>query len=345
MRETPRPQGTADGAEPVRPQCRPGRAFAHTTGALRSGHPHRSDGRPPHTPRGARHPGPHGGLGTSPPVPGPPASRRLVRGLFPALCTLLLALVTWQVAARGPLRASDEALGRTVASSSLPGGAAQFLAELGNASVAVPVLIAAMVASALLRRGPGRWLPAVWAALTMAAVPAVIVPLKAWIGRSGPPAMAASGVHDGFFPSGHTATAAVAYGAAVLLLLPPRAPSLRTRPHAGVFPAPPRARAGARTAPHAGRSMVRPHACLSRLRPRGLHARTRAWAAIGYLVLNAGVAAGLVRCGYHWPLDVVGAWCLSGVLLWGLAQALRHPVRGRGSQRPHASTAQGAPGR
>ncbi len=348
MRETPRPQGTAGGAEPVRPQCRPGRAFAHTTGALRSGHPHRSDGRPPHTPRGARHPGPHGGLGTSPPVPGPPAlRRRLMRGIFPTLCALLFVLITWQVAGHGPLRTFDEDLGRTVVGSSVPGGAAQFLADLGNASVAVPVLIAAMAVSVLVRHRhrPRPWLPAAWAALTMAAVPAVIVPVKAWIGRTGPPAMAASGAHDGFFPSGHTATAAVAYGAALLLLMPPLGRASRARPHAGVSP-PPHA-ACSRTAPHAGSAVgsTPPHARLSRLKPHSRYARTRMWAAVAYVLLNAGVAVGLVRCGYHWPLDVVGAWCLSGVLLWGLTQTLMRPVHGRGSRPPRASTTPAARGR
>ncbi|MGK5544210.1 phosphatase PAP2 family protein [Streptomyces sp. URMC 127] len=181
----------------------------------------------------------------------------------------------------------------------------------------------------------------------MAAVPAVIVPVKAWIGRTGPPAMAASGVHDGFFPSGHTATAAVAYGAALLLLLPPRAFSSRPRPHADVPPPSPRA-ACARIAPHAGSAAVSPppHARPSRLRPlSSRYARTRAWAAFAYVLLNAGVAVGLVRCGYHWPLDVVGAWCLSGVLLWGLVQALKRPVHGQGSRPPHASTVPEAPDR
>ncbi|WP_449476315.1 phosphatase PAP2 family protein [Streptomyces abikoensis] len=247
------------------------------------------------------------------------------------------------------MRTLDEELGRTVAESSFPSGAAQFLADLGNASVAVPVLIAAMVVSALLhRRHRSRpWVPAVWAALAMAAVPAVTVPVKAWIGRTGPPAMAASGVHDGFFPSGHTATAAVAYGAALLLLLPPRAPSTRRRPHADAFPPPPQA-AGARIAPHAGSAAVStpPHARLPRLRLlSSRHARVRACTAAAYLMLNAGVAAGLVRRGYHWPLDVVGAWCLSGVLLWGLVQALKRPVHGRGSRLPHASTVLEAPDR
>ncbi|GAA2397655.1 hypothetical protein GCM10010420_24630 [Streptomyces glaucosporus] len=42
----PRPRATAGGAEPVIPLIRSGRALAHV--------PHRSDSRPPHTPRGVR---------------------------------------------------------------------------------------------------------------------------------------------------------------------------------------------------------------------------------------------------------------------------------------------------
>ena len=38
-------------------------------------------------------------------------------------------------------------------------------------------------------------------------------------------------------------------------------------------------------------------------------------------VVNAGVGFGLVRRGYHWPLDVVGSWCLCAVLLTLLAAA------------------------
>ncbi|MEU1819613.1 phosphatase PAP2 family protein [Streptomyces roseifaciens] len=273
-----------------------------------------------------------------------------MRVLFPAFCALLFALVTWQVAARGPVRTLDEDLGRTVAGSSFPGAAAQVLADLGNASVAVPVLVVAMAVSALLRRrGPRPWMPPLWAALTMAAVPAVVVPVKSWIGRTGPPAMAATGAHDGFFPSGHTATAAVAYGAAVLLLLAPRADSFRTPPHAGASVTPPHAEP-ARALPHAAAPAAAPadappHAEPDGTRPRNRHARARAWAAVAYILLNAGVAVGLVRCGYHWPLDVVGAWCLSGVLLWALARALTRPVRRPGPRRPRASTVPAVPGR
>ncbi|MEU7106715.1 phosphatase PAP2 family protein [Streptomyces sp. NPDC046215] len=207
----------------------------------------------------------------------------------------MFALITWQVAANGPVRALDERLGRAVAGSAFPGGVAGFLSDLGNTAVALPVLAVAMAVSALRAGGPRRWVPPLYAALTMAAVPALVVPLKHAVARPGPPAMAASGAHDGFFPSGHTATAAVAYGAAVLLLRP-------RRPGRGAA----------------------------------------ATAVSGYALLCAGVGAGLVRCGYHWPLDVLGAWCLSGVLLWGLALTRRGP-HARGPRRPRASTAPGPP--
>lgn len=290
MSATPGPQGTAGSPEPVGPQRRPGRAFVHTIGALCSGHPHRSDGRPPHTPRGARHTGQHGGPGTTPPVPGSPTAR-LRAAALPALCAALFALIAWQVAAHGPLRTLDERLGRTVAGSAAPSPVAGFLADLGNAAVALPVLAAAVLWAMLRPRAPGHRLRPVAAALAMALVPALIVPLKAWIARPGPPAMGA-GPHDGFFPSGHAATAAVAYGAVLLLLLP----------------------------------------------------RPRLPVTLGCVLLNAGVGIGLVRRGYHWPLDVLGAWCLAAVVLWCLARVLS-PAPGPGTRRPGASPAPAAPDR
>ncbi|MEU2868318.1 phosphatase PAP2 family protein [Streptomyces olivoreticuli] len=199
------------------------------------------------------------------------------------------------------MRALDEQAGRAVSGSALPGGAAHFFADLGNTTVALPVLAVAMAVSALRAPGPRRWWPPLCAALTMAAVPALVVPFKDAVARPGPAAMA--GTHDGFFPSGHTATAAVAYGAAALLFLLPR-PGL---------------------------------------------ARGRAVVVTSYAVGNAAVGVGLVRCGFHWPLDVLSSWCLSGVLLWGLALALSRPartrrLRRRGARRPRASTAPGPPG-
>ncbi|MYT34154.1 MULTISPECIES: phosphatase PAP2 family protein [unclassified Streptomyces] len=195
-----------------------------------------------------------------------------------ALCSaLLFGLVTWQVAAHGAVRGLDERLGRGVAAGAVPGPLAQFFADLGNATVAVPVLLAAAGWAVWRTRrggaGPGRVWPAPVAAVgALAAVPALVVPFKVWLDRPGPPRMA--GVHEGFYPSGHGATAAVAYGLVALLLL--RAYAKRQR------------RAGVRV--------------------------TWVVAAVTGL-LNAGVGLGLVRQGYHWPLDVLGGWCLAGVLL------------------------------
>lgn len=280
MRETPRSQGTASDAEPVLPQPRPGCALAHTTGASGSGSPHRSDGRPPQTPRGARYSGHHGGPGTTPPVPGPP----IIFAFTPVLALVaLFALCTWQVAAHGPLRSLDERLAKALTASSglgaafLPSPAAEFFADLGNMAVAVPVLVAVLGWVVWRERGAGAarwWLPPLAAAVAMALVPALVAPVKALIDRPGPPGPLADG--SGFYPSGHAATAAVAYGAAVLLLRP----YLRRPP-------------------------------------------TRRALVGAVALLNLAVGIGLVRRGYHWPLDVFGSWCLSGLLLWAVWGLLR----------------------
>ncbi|NEA00592.1 phosphatase PAP2 family protein, partial [Streptomyces sp. SID10116] len=119
------------------------------------------------------------------------------------------------------------------------------------------------------------------ALVAMAAVPVLVVPLKAVIGRTGPPGMAG----DGYFPSGHAATAAVAYGAAVLLLLPLL---------------------------------------------RGAYGRREL--VIGCCLLNVAVGFGLVRRGYHWPLDVVASWCLAAVLLRAVVLVVSRST-GRSSSR------------
>ncbi|MEV2203465.1 phosphatase PAP2 family protein [Streptomyces fradiae] len=202
MREEPRSQGTAGGPGTGPPQYRPGRAFAHGAGASRAGDPHRSDRRPPHTPRGERHTGPAGRPGTTPPVPGRPAFVVAVL----SLCGF--ALVTWQVAVRGPLAALDERAGRVLAGRG-PAWLTELGADLGNPPVALPVLAAA-AAYALWR---GRRRAALYAAAAMVLVPALVVPLKLLLDRPGPFTDA-----TGYYPSGHTATSLVAYGAAALLV-------------------------------------------------------------------------------------------------------------------------------
>ncbi|WP_093754937.1 phosphatase PAP2 family protein [Streptomyces sp. DvalAA-19] len=206
MRETHRPRETSGDSGPELPRRRPGRASVHGTGASGSGTPHRSDGRPPHTPRGARRPGPAGHPGTTPPVPGWPAS--LVLAPLMAL-TALFGLITWQVAADGPLVRLDERVGESLFRRG-PAALTQLFSDLGGVPVALPVLVCAITYA--LWRGARR-LP-VYAALTMAAVPALVIPLKVATARQGPLTEAVN-----YYPSGHTATAAVAYGASALLLL------------------------------------------------------------------------------------------------------------------------------
>ncbi|MEU1668940.1 phosphatase PAP2 family protein [Streptomyces sparsogenes] len=206
------------------------------------------------------------------------------------------------MAAHGPLRSLDERLGRALTSPSGPGAAllpspaAEFFADLGNMTVALPVLAAVVGWVAWRERGAGagagagaarRWLPPLAAAVAMAAVPALVAPAKALIDRPGPPGPLADG--SGFYPSGHAATAAVAYGAALLLLRP-----------------------------YLGRPQHPQH-------PR--HRALRRVLVAVVALLNLAVGAGLVRRGYHWPLDVVGSWCLSGCLLGALWLVLRRTRR------------------
>ncbi|MFC9844520.1 phosphatase PAP2 family protein [Streptomyces sp. NPDC060223] len=215
---------------------------------------------------------PDGHPGTTPPVPGWPTF-----SLFLGLPALLFALITWQVAAHGPLARADERLSGHLVH---PARIYELLADLGNIAVAVPVLAVVLGYVALRARRAGRdrwWLPSVASAVLMAAVPALVVPAKELVARPGPPVM---GPGTGFYPSGHTATAAIAYGAATLVLLP----WLRT-------------------------------------------ARARRALLSACAVLNLAVPYGLVRRGFHWPLDVVASWCLCTVLLFCLWLLLRRNSR------------------
>ncbi|MFD9301118.1 phosphatase PAP2 family protein [Streptomyces sp. NPDC060048] len=101
----------------------------------------------------------------------------------------------------------SRALVRTV-----PDAVTQRLSDFGNIPVAVPVLLLAVLYAAL--RGDRRGAAA--AALAMAMVPALVAPLKEWTGRPGPLEPWATS----YYPSGHTATAYVAYTAAALLVTP-----------------------------------------------------------------------------------------------------------------------------
>lgn len=192
---------------------------------------------------------------------------------------LLFSLITWQVVSHGPLLGVDRDVSRVLLR---PDRGSELLADLGNVQVAVPVLVVVLGYVTWRGRAAGRdrWWPApLGAAGLMVLVPVFVVPLKEWTARHGTAAVP-PGV--GYFPSGHTATAAVAYGAATLVLLP----WLRT--------------------------------ALARCAVVGVCA-----------ALVLGVSYGLVRRGYHWPLDVVASWCLSAVLLSSLWLLLSGPGRSR----------------
>lgn len=123
---------------------------------------------------------------------------------------LLFALITWQVAIQGPLLRLDERIDRPIVGHG-PSWLYQSLSDLGNMQIALPVLALAMT-FALWR---GSRFDVLVAAVTMAAVPALVIPLKDWTARPGP-----LDPSTGYFPSGHSATAMAAYGGAALLLAP-----------------------------------------------------------------------------------------------------------------------------
>lgn len=225
-----------------------------------------------------------------------PARRlALAAALLTGLPALLFALLTWQVLAHGPLLALDARLSRDLVH---PDRFSERLSDLGGIPVAVPVLVLALGYAAWRGRGAGIprwWLPPAAAALLMAVLPAIVVPLKLWTARPGTPVVPPA---TGYFPSGHTATAAVAYGASALLLLP----WCRTRA-----------------------------------------ARVAAVGVPAALVLA--VSYGLVRRGFHWPLDVLASWCLGAVLLTCLSLVLSRSRSRRSAGTPSPRTGPSSPTR
>ncbi|WP_280668643.1 MULTISPECIES: phosphatase PAP2 family protein [unclassified Kitasatospora] len=260
----------------------------------------RSTDRPAHTPRGARngdHPSRPGAL---PPAPGrltAALTSALASAAMPVVLLVLLVAVSWQVAVDGPLLTLDQHIrsavthARQALDSSLVNGLAHLLSDLGDSTVAVPVLLGAGVLTAWRLRRRLRshvhlhqnaadrrwWLPLPTAALAALLIPLLVIPAKAYFARPGPLGQPVIPGQWGWYPSGHTSTACIAYGAGALLL---------------------------------GRTL----AAAAR---RALYAATA--------VLGLGVGLGLIWCDYHWFLDVLAGWCLSGLVLGALARRLPRP--------------------
>jgi membrane-associated phospholipid phosphatase len=147
--------------------------------------------------------------------------------LVPGGLLLILAVLTVNVLADGPLVGADRRIRAAVEAQATSGtwrwlsvgwhAPAQLLADLGNYQEAVPIL----AACALLVAARHRTLrPLLAAAAAVVLLLATVVPAKILIARTGPGLATLGSGGLGVFPSGHTTTATVCYGGAVLLLLP-----------------------------------------------------------------------------------------------------------------------------
>ncbi|MCF2530549.1 phosphatase PAP2 family protein [Yinghuangia soli] len=186
--------------------------------------------------------GPHAGLeqagdrpGTTPPVPGRWSALARSGALLPLLLALLLTALTVQVVAdAGPLIPLDESVRdgmRDLAAASGLGwldGPMHGLADLGG-PLPGGLALAAAYAYAVQRTPPRRrGVPhgahvfrlrlAAVATASVAVVSVLVVVGKMAIARPGTNEQPVAGGDWGFFPSGHTATSAVCFGAAALLL-------------------------------------------------------------------------------------------------------------------------------
>ncbi|MFF0727258.1 phosphatase PAP2 family protein [Streptomyces sp. NPDC004134] len=189
----------------------------------------------------------------------PPPRRWAVAAWAVLGCTVLYGLLAWQVAVDGPVRGLDERTGpalsrhappgaelladlggvwvalpvlaaamlyavwRTpVCAGAAPGGAGRTATAPARRGALRPLhsLHPLRLLHPLLRRVPAAVrVPLFAGAAAFAVLPAVVLPLKSAQARPGPKGPLADD-YAGFFPSGHSTTAAVAYGGAVLLLLP-----------------------------------------------------------------------------------------------------------------------------
>jgi membrane-associated phospholipid phosphatase len=170
-------------------------------------------------------------------------ARRGMPWLVPGGLLLVLALLTLNVLAGGPLVGVDRRIRQAVQAQAnsatwhwVGGGShapAKLLVQLGNNQVAVPVLVLCALIVAVRHRSVR---PLVAAIVGMALLLATVIPAKILIARAGPGLPPVAPGAMGVFPSGHTATFSVCLGLGVLLLAPALANRAR-RPAVAVMTA------------------------------------------------------------------------------------------------------------
>ena len=158
----------------------------------------------------------------------PPAARRRAARWRSSWLTLgvpaaLLAILTVNVLADGPLIAADRRIQVTAQaladsrSWQWLGGPARLIVDLADPPVAIAVLVVSALTVSSRRRSLR---PLVTAAVAIILLVATVVPAKILIGRLSPGQLRLTPGTQGSFPSGHATTASVCYVLAVLPLLP-----------------------------------------------------------------------------------------------------------------------------
>jgi membrane-associated phospholipid phosphatase len=155
------------------------------------------------------------------------APRWRSRWLLPGVPAAVLAILTINVLASGPLVRMDQRVWSAVRSwSQSPawhwvGGSkfapAQLVVDLADPHVAIPVLLLVTLAIGARRRSLR---PLLTAAVAVILLVATVIPAKILIGRLAPGQLRMQPGDWGAFPSGHTTTATVCYVLAALLLVP-----------------------------------------------------------------------------------------------------------------------------